>query len=51
MFELPEAEKMKICEGHREMGNMLFAEGLEFLPKAAEQYHLVLKLQCSNDNN
>ena len=42
MFELPEQDKMRICEGHREMGNMFYAEGDGFLPKAAEQYQLVL---------
>ncbi len=42
MFEKPESEKMAICESYREMGNVLYAEGLEYLPKAAEQYQLVI---------
>jgi hypothetical protein len=41
MFEKPEKEKMAICEQYRELGNLLFAEGLDFLPRAAHQYQLV----------
>eukprot|EP01041_Mallomonas_annulata_P002185 gene2185-4250_t len=39
-FNLPEHDKMKICEDHRLMGNFLFQEGL--IPKACEQYQLAL---------
>lgn len=41
IFELPEWEKMILCERHRAVGNYLFQEGL--YPKAAEQYQLVYK--------
>lgn len=42
-----------MCESHRELGNMLFAEGLEYLPKAAEQYQVVIALTSvdKNQNN
>lgn len=40
IFEKPEAEKRRLCERHREMGNYLFKEGL--IPKAAEQYRIAI---------
>ncbi len=39
LFELPEKEKMVLCERHRLRGNFLFGEGV--LVKAAEQYKTV----------
>lgn len=41
MFELPEQDKMRRCESHRLLGNLLFSEGRHMAPKAAEQYKLV----------
>lgn len=41
MFEKPEREKMDICERYRELGNLLFTEGLDYLPRAAHYYQLV----------
>ncbi|CAE7754890.1 FKBP4 [Symbiodinium microadriaticum] len=40
MFHLPETDKIRFCERHRILGNLLYEEGL--LPKAAEQYQTAL---------
>ena len=40
VFELPENEKMSICERHRLLGNALYQEGA--VHKAAENYKLAL---------
>lgn len=40
IFELPEDEKLALCERHRALGNHLYLEGL--LPKAAEQYQTAM---------